>query len=146
LITKGKSLVSNSLVSTVLNDTLSDKLGIVYLWASFLNFTNLLVHVRLSEFRLIKLVMSISAITNNINQNILMEPLSVFNCEFAYSVDSFWIICVDMDNWGIKCLSDITAVERASSINRISCETNLIIDNHMNSASYLELWNFSKCK
>ena len=146
LITKGKSLVSDSLVSTVFNDTLSDELGIVNLRACFLDFANLLIHVWLSEFRLVKLVVSITTITNNVNENILVESLSVFDCEFAHSVDGFWIISVDMNDWGIECLSDITAVERSSSVNRISSETNLIIYNHMDGTSNREFWNFSKCK
>jgi len=135
LITKCKSFVSDSLVSTVFNETFSNKLGIINLRPSFLDFANLFIHVRLSEFRFVKLVMSITTITNNINENILMKSLSVFYCEFAYSVDRFWIISIDMNNWGIKCFSNITAVERTSSINRISRETNLVIDNHMDSTS-----------
>lgn len=146
MITEGKSLVSDSLVSTVFNDALRDELGIVNLRAGFLDFANLLVHVRLSEFRLVKLVVSITTITNNVNENILVESLSVFDCEFAHSVDGFWIISVDMNDWGIECLSDITAVEGASSINRICGETNLVIDNHVDSTSNLKLWYFSKCE
>jgi len=146
LLTKRKWFVSNPLVSSFFNYALSYKLGIVNLRSRFLDFANFLIHMRLSEFRFVKLIMTVSTITNNINENIFMELLSVFYWEFANSVDSFWIISIYMNNRGIKCFSYITAVKRASSINRIRRETNLIIDNHMDSTSYWKLRNFSKCK
>ena len=91
--------------------------------------------MRLREFRLVKLIVAVSTIANNINENILLELLSVFDCEFADSVDRLWIISIYMNNWCIKCFSYVTAVKRASSVNRVRSETNLIIDDHMDRTS-----------
>jgi hypothetical protein len=146
LLTKLQGLVSDPLVSIFFNYALTNKLCIINLRASFLDSAYFFIHMRLSKFRFIKLIMAVSTITNNINENILVELLSVFHCEFAYSVDSFWIISIYMNNWGIKCFSNITAVKWTSSINRIRRETNLIIDNHMNSTSDWKLRYFPKCK
>jgi len=135
LITKCKCLVSNPLVSIFLNYALSYKLGIVNLRGCFLDFAYFFIHMRLREFRLVKLIVAVSTIANNINENILLELLSVFDCEFADSVDRLWIISIYMNNWCIKCFSYVTAVKRASSVNRVRSETNLIIDDHMDRTS-----------
>ena len=102
--------------------------------------------MRLSEFRFVKLIMAISSITNDVNKNILVESLSVFDCEFAYSVDSFWIISIDVNYRAIKRLSDVTAVKRTSSIYWICREANLIVYNHMDGPSNRELRDFTKCE
>jgi len=99
------------------------------------------VHYWLGKWRLIKFIMTITTISNQINNKILFEsfsiifilPIIISNLE--NSNHCLRIICIHMNNWGADSLGNISAVKTCSRLIWTCCESNLIINNHMNTSS-----------
>ena len=84
----------------LINNTLTKQLGFI-LSGYRLHFGNLLVHKWLSETWLIKLVVSKLSVTNQINNNIMIELLSVFSGSCEYMVHIVNALSVYVENWCI---------------------------------------------
>lgn len=68
------------------------------------------IEQRLSESRLILLIMSISSKANNINEDVLLKFLSVGNCNFHAFVKNVRDISVDVNDGSIDCLGNLCTV------------------------------------
>jgi len=107
------------------------RIKLEYWWMAFYLF----IHFRLGKERLILFIMPEPSVTNNINEDIFMECLSVFDSDLHASIQKIWLICIDMNNWGTDNFSDLCAIIRWSSLPRVRCESNLIIHYNMNNSS-----------
>ena len=102
-----------------------------YIWMLWYFF----VHKRLRERRLIKFIMSESPVTNDIHNYILFKLLSEFSCNHTNFAYLFNMICIYMENWCSLCFSNICAIKTRSTLNGISCKTDLIVSHNMNCTS-----------
>jgi hypothetical protein len=96
---------------------------------------NLLIHQGLSKVRLILLVVTVSSIANDINKNVLLELLTILNCDLHTFVQNIRLISIDMDYWGISCFCHLGAIERRSALVGVGCETDLVVEDNVNDAS-----------
>src|SRR4051812_46765561 len=103
------------------------KLGLVRLDA--------LVHQRLSEGRLVGLVVAVFPIADKVDDNIALELSTPIGCQLADVVDSLYIVSIDVEYWSVDCLGDISAVSSRTSEPRVSCEPNLVVDNQVDCAT-----------
>ena len=78
--------------------------------SAWLHLINYLVHERLCEGWLIKFIVTELSVSNQVNDNILLEFLTVLSGKFECSCNIIHTISVNMENWGIDRLCDIRAV------------------------------------
>lgn len=95
----------------------------------------LLVHLGLCEKGLVLLVVSESSVTDDIDENVLFELLSVLYSNLHATVQKVRFISIDMNDWCSNNLSYLCAVVRWSSLPRVCCKSYLIIHNNMDDAS-----------
>jgi len=93
------------------------------------------IEQRLSESRLILLIMSISSKANNINEDVLLKLLSVGNCNFHAFVKNVRDISVDVNDGSIDCLGNLCTVVWRSTLFWIGGEANLVVEYNMNNTS-----------
>jgi len=96
---------------------------------------DLLVHERLCESRLIELVVSISSETNNVDDHIVAEFLSVLSSQLASLDDILNGICVNVDDRGVDGLAKISAVEPRPGADGGGGEADLVVDDDVNAAA-----------
>ena len=87
------------------------------------------VHPGLSETRLIRLVVSLLPITDNINDNVCLELLSPVSSKLMDESDSFSVVSVDVEDGTIVGLANVCSIWCGSCETRVSSETDLIVDN-----------------
>jgi hypothetical protein len=75
---------------------------------------DLLIHKRLGEVGLILLIVSISPIAHNINENVFLELLSVGYCYLHALIKDIRLVSIYMYHGCIYCFGDFCAVERRS--------------------------------
>jgi len=96
-----------------------------------------LVHEGLGETGVIKLVMTHLSVSNHINDHVLVECLAVLSSEFESFSNVFHAVSVDVENRGVNALSNVGSVDTGSALVRSGGEADLIVNNYMNSASYV---------
>ena len=89
----------------------------------------------MSETWLIRLVVSLLSITDNINDDICLELLSPISGELMDESDSFSIITVDVEDGTVVSLANVGSIWRGSCETRVSGETDLIVDENMDCSS-----------
>jgi len=96
-----------------------------------------LVHEGLGETGVIKLVMAHLSVSNHINNHVLVESLTVLSSEFKSFSNVFHAVSVDVENRGVNALSNVRSVDTRSALVRSGGEADLIVNNDMNSTSYV---------
>lgn len=117
-------------------DTLAEHGGFILVVDGWDRINNL-VHHGLSETWLIEFVVSVLSVSDDIDDNILLEFLSVLEGQFEDLVNKFWSISVNVEDWSLNGFSQISTIERSSILCWNSGKTNLVIDNNMNETSTL---------
>ena len=100
-------------------------------------FSNFFIESGLGETRLIRFVVTMAAIRNNIHKYIAMKLLSEFKRQFCHIGNGIKIISVHMKNRGKRRLRDIRAVGARAAFKIIRREPHLIVEHHMNRSSYV---------
>ena len=119
-----------------------EKLIDVHFQCSFLVLDDF-VHPRLRETWLIRLVVSLLSIADDINDDIGLELLSPISSELMDESDSFSIIAVDVEDGTVVSLANVGSIWRGSGETRVRGETDLIVDENMDSSSpTIRLMNF----
>ncbi len=96
---------------------------------------NLIVHDRLCEIWLILLVVAISPKSDNVDEDILLEFLSILNCDLHAFVQNIRLITIYVNNWSIDCLCYLCAVVGRSALLGVCSKTDLVVQNYVNNAS-----------
>jgi hypothetical protein len=96
-------------------------------WCMFYYF----VHFWLSKKWLILLIMPISPITNNINKYIFFKFETIFQSYPNTSINYRRLISIDMKNRRPNNFSNFSTIITWSTLRRISCKSNLVIQNNM---------------
>ncbi|KAI6773510.1 hypothetical protein HG531_000359 [Fusarium graminearum] len=94
-----------------------------------------LVHERLCERRLIRLVVTVLSVTVEIDDNIVLELGAPIGSELADKVDGLDIVGVNVEDGGVDSLGNIGTVGGGSGETGVGCETNLVVDNQVDGAS-----------
>lgn len=127
-------LILDGLETSSINHAFFDKFLRVY-FKDIRTILYLFIHDRLSEIRLILLVVTVSSISNDVNEDIFLEFLSILNCNFHALVQDIGLITIYVDYWSIDCLCYLRAVVRRSTAIGISRESDLIVQDDVNNTS-----------
>lgn len=73
---------------------------------------DLFIHDGLGEERLILLIVTKSSVSDDINEDILLEFLSVLNGNLHTVIKQVWLISIDVDDWGSDNFSNFSTIER----------------------------------
>jgi hypothetical protein len=93
------------------------------------------VHERLGEHWLVELVVPKLAESDEVDNHIILEFLSVLGCNPEDAHDVLHALAVDVEDGGIDCFSDVGAVV-SGSLPIWGCgETHLVVDHYVHSAS-----------
>jgi len=96
---------------------------------------DLLVHEWLGETWLIELIVTHLSVTDEINDNVMLELLSVLSCGSENKVDVIKAVSIHMKDWSIDSFGQVRAVDTWSCLVWSCGETNLVVHNNMNSSS-----------
>ena len=105
--------------------------------------SNFLIHEWLGEGWLIKFIVSKSSVSDNIDNHILMELLSVFCCNLTYSSNIFNAVPINVEDGCSNTLTNICTIETWSALDWVCSETNLIVSNYMDGTSSCIIEKFS---
>ena len=72
----------------------------------------LLVHEGLSEGGLILLIVPVSSVADDIDEDVFLELLAIGNSDFHTLVEDIRLVSVDVDYGRIHSLSNLSAVKR----------------------------------
>lgn len=94
-----------------------------------------LVHQWLGEGWLISLVMAVLSVADQVDNDIRAELSAPIGSKLANEVDSLDIIGVDVEDWSINGLGDIGTVGGGAGETWVSGETNLVVDDQVDSSA-----------
>jgi len=81
--------------------------------------------------------MSHLSVTYQVDYNIFAEGLAILSSILKHLSNIFHTISVNVENRGINAFSNISAVSSRSSFIRSSCKSDLIVNDNVNSSSYI---------
>ena len=76
-------------------------------------------------------VVSVSSIPDDINKNIFLVSLTIFNRKFQHFVNKFRFISIDMDDRSLDGLGNTCTVKSSSGLSWSGCESYLVICHNM---------------
>lgn len=100
-----------------------------------LQLSNALVHEWLSERRLVSLVVTLLAVADHVDDNILLELGTPIGSKLADEVSSLNIVTVDVEDRSIDSLGNVRAVRGGTGETRVGSETDLVVHNDVDSAT-----------
>ena len=87
-----------------------------------------LVHQRLCEERLVRLVVPLLAVADHVDDDVLLELGAVIGRELAHKVGRLDVVAVDVKNGSVNRLGNVGAVRRRPREARIRREADLVVD------------------
>ena len=93
------------------------------------------IHQRLGVAGIVALVVTMSAVADHVDDDVLLELLSILEGEFGYPNASFRIVCIDVEDRRLDQLGYIGGVLRRASSVRCGRETQLVVDDQVNRAA-----------
>jgi hypothetical protein len=87
-----------------------------------------LVHEGLGERRLVRLVVAMLAVADEINDDVLLELGTPIGGKLADKVDSLNIIGINVEDGGVDGLGDIGAIGGGTRVAGVSGEADLVVD------------------
>ena len=86
-----------------------------------------LVHQRLRERRLVGLVVAVPAIADEVDEEILIEPLAIRDAQPHGLEARLRVVGVDVDDRNLEALREIARVVRRARVDRIGREADLVV-------------------
>jgi hypothetical protein len=100
---------------------------------------DLRVHHRLGCGRLVGLVVTETAVADQVDHDVLVEALPVIQRLARDKDHCLRIVSIDVENWGLEHLGHIAAIHRRPRVVRIAGrESDLIVDDHVHRAARVE--------
>ena len=134
LFEAGCNLPLESLHVVVADDPLGNKPRAPYLARRGMS-TDLGIHRRLGERRLVSLVVTVPAIPHEIHQKILPELRTIFNAESHHAQACACIFCIHMHDGYFETLRQIARVMSRSRIDGIGGEPDLVVGDDVQRAA-----------
>jgi len=75
-------------------------------------------------------------VANQVYHNVFAELLAVLSCSFERPGYILKTVSINMENWRANRLGNFGTVVAGPSLNWTGCETNLVVDNNVDNASY----------
>lgn len=97
-------------------------------------FPDLLVHERLREHRFVDLVVSVAAVTDQVDDDVLVEGGAPLGGHVAHVGDGLGVVGVDVENGGVDDPRDVRAVRRRARVARIGGEADLVVAHQVDGA------------
>lgn len=108
----------------------------LWIWLEYWRMVfNFFIHFWLSKEGLILLIMAKSSITDNINEDIFFEFLSVLHCDFHASVQNIRLIGIYVDNGCPNDFGYFCTIKWWSRLPWIGSESDLIVHDDMNNTA-----------
>ena len=98
-------------------------------------FADALVHERLSEGGLIRLVVAMLPVAYQVNYHVVLELGTPVGRELADKVDSLDVVSIDVEDGGVNGLGNVSAVGGGTSETGIGGESNLVVDDQVDGAA-----------
>lgn len=108
--------------------------------------SNLFVHFRLCESRLINLIMPVFSESNHVKHNVLTICLPVFDCDLTTSQQRINIKLINMNHWYFKSITNSTCISTRSWVFTGCSEPNIIVCNEMNRAPNIIIRKLAQAK
>lgn len=90
------------------------------------------VHNRLSKHRLINLIVTMSSVSNQVNNNILVPGGAPFGGDVGHQHHGLGIVGVDVEDGSVDDSTDVGTVGGGSGVSGVSGEANLVVSNNVN--------------
>ena len=87
-----------------------------------------LVHERLGRRRLVRLVVAVAPVADQVDHHVLAELHAVVEREARREHHRFRVVRVHVEDRGLDHLGDVAAVERRACVLRVGRETDLVVD------------------
>src|SRR5215212_517438 len=97
---------------------------------------DLSVHRRLRERRLIRLVVTMAPVSNQVDEEILTEFHAIVDAELHDSHASVGVFGIHVNDWHFESLCEIARIVSRARIDRIGCKPDLIIRDDVEIAAY----------
>lgn len=94
-----------------------------------------LVHQRLGEGGLVKLVMSELSVTDQVDDHVTLELLAELRSKSESALDILHRVGVNVEDRSVDRLGNISSVDARSALAGVSCETNLVVNNDVDGAT-----------
>ena len=124
-------ILSDELLNVSIVDDALFLEGVAVLVEDVLVLLDGLVHSWLGEHGLVDLVVTVSSVTDQINDNVGIEGLSEFSGDLGDVDNGIGIVGVDVEDRGIDDSANVGTVRRGSRVSRISGETDLVVAHEM---------------
>ena len=95
----------------------------------------MLVHERLSEAGLVELIVTHLTVTNEVNDDVVVELLAVLRRDLETMVHSLHVVRIDMEDRSADSLGEVRSIHVTAALGRHSRETNLVVHDDVNSAT-----------
>lgn len=96
---------------------------------------NGLVHFGLSEAGLVRLVMAVATVADDVDNNILLPLSAPIGRELANEGDSFGIISVNVEDWGVDGFGNVGWVGRGPGESWVGRESDLVVNDKVDGSS-----------
>ena len=93
------------------------------------------VHEGLGVARVVALVVSVAAVADEVDDDVLVELLAVLERQLRHAHARLGIVAVDVEDGGLHRLGDIAAIERAARVLGTGGEADLIVDDQVDGAT-----------
>ena len=104
------------------------------------------IHQRLRVARLVALVVSETAETDEIQHHIFVVFLTVIERDFDDAVSRFGVVAVDVKNRRLRDMRGVGRINRAARVFGRSRKTDLVVDNYMNRAARSITRRLASCR
>ena len=90
------------------------------------------VHNRLSKHRFINLIVTMSSVSNQVNNNILVPGSAPLGGNVGHKHNGLGVIGVDVENGCVDDSADVGTVGGGSGVSGVGSEANLVVGNNVN--------------
>ena len=97
------------------------------------------VHLWLSEHRVVSLLMTVAAIADYVDHNVLAEGLTKLDGKGARASHRLDVVAIDMKDWCADGLGNVCAVRRRARLARARGESDLIVEHNVHRATGREV-------
>ena len=93
------------------------------------------VHARLRHRRVVALVVAAAAVADEVDDDVLVEPLAVLEGELGHVHHGLRLVAVDVEDRGLDGLGHVGGVHRGARLGRRRGEAHLVVHDHVDRAA-----------
>ena len=93
------------------------------------------VHERLGHRGVVALVVSATAVADDVDDDVTLELLPIVESELRHTHYGFWVVAVDMKDRRLNCLGNVGGVLRGAALTGRRSEADLVVDHDVHRAA-----------